>query len=97
MAEFKIKDLTSLQTLKHGDKVEVQVEGVEGGKVLLVKMPDGGGKVHAMNANCTHFGAPLKNGVLTPQGRLTCPWHGGQLLFSILSPCCSLMKMDSAL
>lgn len=24
----------------------------------------------------THFGAPLKNGVLTPEGRLICPWHG---------------------
>jgi nitrite reductase/ring-hydroxylating ferredoxin subunit len=76
MAEFKLKDLSSL-SLKNGDKVEAEVEGVEGGKVLLVKLDN---KVHAMNANCTHFGAPLKNGILTPEGRLTCPWHGGQLI-----------------
>lgn len=73
MAEFKLKDLTSLD-LKNGDKVEAEVEGIEKGKVLLVKVQD---KVHALNPNCTHFGAPLKNGVLTSSGRLTCPWHGG--------------------
>jgi Rieske [2Fe-2S] domain len=79
MAEFKLKDLSSLD-LKNGDKVEAQVEGIEGGKVLLVKLD---GKVHAMNANCTHYGAPLKNGILTPEGRLTCPWHGGQSIWPL--------------
>lgn len=74
MAEFRLKDISSLD-LKNGDKVEAEVEGIEGGKVLLVKLDD---KVQAMNANCTHYGAPLKNGILTPEGRLTCPWHGGQ-------------------
>lgn len=71
--EFKLKGLSQLD-LKDLDKVEAEVEGVEGGKVLLVKLGD---QVHALNANCTHYGAPLKNGVLTPEGRLTCPWHGG--------------------
>jgi nitrite reductase/ring-hydroxylating ferredoxin subunit len=71
--EFKLKDVTSLN-LKNGEKKEVEVEGVEGGKVLLLKVQD---KVHATSANCTHFGAPLAKGVLTPEGRLTCPWHGG--------------------
>jgi nitrite reductase/ring-hydroxylating ferredoxin subunit len=80
MSEFKLKDLTSLN-LKNGDKIEAEVEGVEGGKVLLIKLSD---KVHAMNANCTHYGAPLKNGVLTPEGRLTCPWHGGQSVHLIV-------------
>ncbi|KAF4548070.1 Pyridine nucleotide-disulfide oxidoreductase-like protein 15 [Elsinoe fawcettii] len=70
--EYKIKDLTSLN-LKNGDKQEVEVEGIEGGKVLLVKLDD---QVHALNSNCTHYGAPLAKGVLTPEGRLTCPWHG---------------------
>jgi Rieske Fe-S protein len=74
MAEFKLKELSSLD-LKNGDKVEAEVEGIEGGKVLLVKLDD---KVHAMNANCTHYGAPLRTGVLAPDGRLTCPWHGGE-------------------
>ena len=71
--EFKLKELSKLD-LHNGDKVEAEVEGIEGGKVLLVKVQD---KIHALNANCTHFGAPLKNGILTPEGRLTCPWHGG--------------------
>ena len=74
MPEFRLKDVSSLE-MQNGDKVEAQVEGVEGGKVLLVKTGD---KVHAMNANCTHYGAPLKNGILTKNGRLTCPWHGGE-------------------
>ncbi|KAL9115927.1 MAG: hypothetical protein Q9227_000295 [Pyrenula ochraceoflavens] len=62
MAEFKLANMSSL-SLKEGDKVEAEVEGIEGGKVLLLKLA---GQVHALNANCTHFGAPLKNGVLTP-------------------------------
>ncbi|GAM84295.1 hypothetical protein ANO11243_022890 [Dothideomycetidae sp. 11243] len=70
--EFKIKDLASVE-LKNGEKKEVEVEGIEGGKVLLVKLKD---EVHALNSNCTHYGAPLAKGVLTPEGRLTCPWHG---------------------
>jgi len=70
--EWKLKDLPKID-LKDLDKVEVEVEGIEGGKVLLVKVGD---QISALNANCTHYGAPLKNGVLTPEGRLTCPWHG---------------------
>ena len=72
--EYKLKDLTSLD-LKQGEKREVEVEGIDNGKVLLVSI---GGKVHALSANCTHYGAPLKLGVLTPEGRLTCAWHGGE-------------------
>lgn len=71
--EFKLKGLSKLD-LQDLDKVEAEVEGIEGGKVLLVKV---GNEVSALNANCTHYGAPLKNGVVTPEGRLTCPWHGG--------------------
>ncbi|MCJ1291625.1 hypothetical protein MMC34_003170 [Xylographa carneopallida] len=70
--EYKLKDISSLD-LKNGEKREVEVDGIEGGKVLLAKMND---KTHALSTNCTHYGAPLKNGVLTPDGRLTCPWHG---------------------
>jgi len=72
--EYKIKGLSSLD-LKSGEKREVEVEGVENGKVLLAKVGD---KTHAMSNNCTHYGAPLKLGVLTPDGRLTCAWHGGE-------------------
>ncbi|KAF2128212.1 hypothetical protein P153DRAFT_368082 [Dothidotthia symphoricarpi CBS 119687] len=70
--EFKLKDVTSLN-LKNGEKKEVEVEGVEGGKVLLLKVQD---KIHATSANCTHYGAPLVKGILSPDGRLTCAWHG---------------------
>ena len=73
--EFKLKDVTTLSDLKNTDKKEAEVEGIEGGKVLIVKVQD---KVHALNSNCTHYGAPLKNGVVSPEGRITCPWHGGQ-------------------
>lgn len=71
--EYKIKDLPSLD-LKAGEKREVEVEGIEQGKVLLANV---NGKTHALSSNCTHYGAPLKLGVLTPDGRLTCAWHGG--------------------
>jgi len=72
--EYKIKDLPNLN-LTSGEKREVEVEGIENGKVLLAKVGD---KTHAMSSKCTHYGAPLKLGVLTPDGRLTCAWHGGQ-------------------
>jgi len=82
--EYKIKGLSSLD-LKSGEKREVEVEGIENGKVLLAKVGD---KTHAMSANCTHYGAPLKLGVLTPDGRLTCAWHGG----SPWNPLCLLCQ-----
>lgn len=34
------------------------------------------GKMYATSAKCTHYGAPLANGVLTGSGKLICPWHG---------------------
>ena len=71
--EYKVKDLSSL-SLEKGEKKEVELEGIEGGKVLLVNH---NGKVHAMSSKCTHYGAPLKLGILNPEGRLTCAWHGG--------------------
>ena len=73
MAEYKLKDVTSL-ALKVGDKQEVEVEGIEGAKVLLV---NAAGTIQAIGPKCTHYGAPLVKGVLTANGRITCPWHGG--------------------
>ncbi|RMZ76600.1 hypothetical protein DV738_g4861, partial [Chaetothyriales sp. CBS 135597] len=46
--EYKLKDLTSLLDLEELGKVEAEVEGIEGGKVLVVKVQ---GEVHALNAN----------------------------------------------
>ena len=54
-SEYKLKGLTSVD-LKNGQKAEYEVEGIEGGKVLLVKAQDG---LHAMSPNCTHYGAPM--------------------------------------
>lgn len=72
--EYQIKGLSKLD-LKSGEKREVEVEGIENGKVLLANV---NGKTHAMSSNCTHYGAPLKLGVLSPDGRITCAWHGGE-------------------
>lgn len=71
--EFKLKGLTTLQ-YKENTKEEVEVEGIENGKILLVHTQ---GKVHGIGPNCTHYGAPLKLGVIGGDGRITCAWHGG--------------------
>lgn len=71
--EYKLKGVSSLD-LSAGSKQEVEVEGIENGKVLLVNT---GGKTQALGSKCTHYGAPLAKGVLTSDGRITCPWHGG--------------------
>uniref|UniRef100_A0A8H7NCQ4 Rieske domain-containing protein n=1 Tax=Bionectria ochroleuca TaxID=29856 RepID=A0A8H7NCQ4_BIOOC len=70
--EYKLKGVTSL-ALSLGDKQEVEVEGVENGKVVLL---NAAGKVQAVGAKCTHYGAPMAKGVLTKSGYLRCPWHG---------------------
>ncbi|KAI1344682.1 monodehydroascorbate reductase [Xylariaceae sp. FL0016] len=72
MSEFKLKGLTSL-SLQPGEKQEVEVDGIEDAKVLLINT---GGKISATGPKCTHYGAPLVNGVLTKSGRIICPWHG---------------------
>src|SRR6478735_4944203 len=71
--EYKLKGVSSL-SLSPGSKQEVEVEGIENGKVLLVNT---GGTTQALGSKCTHYGAPLAKGVLTNDGRITCPWHGG--------------------
>jgi NADPH-dependent 2,4-dienoyl-CoA reductase/sulfur reductase-like enzyme/nitrite reductase/ring-hydroxylating ferredoxin subunit len=70
--EFKLKGLSKID-LKNGQKQEVEVEGLDDTKVLVLKIKD---EVHVTSSKCTHYGAPLVKGVLTPEGRLTCPWHG---------------------
>ncbi|KAL2890959.1 Apoptosis-inducing factor 1 [Ceratocystis lukuohia] len=71
-SEYKLKGITALPQ-NIGDKVEAEVEGLEGAKVLLVNTE---GTVQALGAKCTHYGAPLIKGVVTKDGRITCPWHG---------------------
>jgi len=74
MSEFKLKDVSSLD-LQLGEKKEVEIEGIDGAKVLLL---NAGGQIQALGPRCTHYGAPLVKGVLTKSGRLVCPWHGGK-------------------
>lgn len=70
--QYKLKGISSL-SIAPGVKQEVEVEGIENGKILLV---NAGGNIHAVGSKCTHYGAPLVKGVMTSTGRLTCPWHG---------------------
>lgn len=75
MPEYRLKDISSLSSIKQKEKVECDVEGIEDGKVLVLSF---NGQVHAMSPKCTHYGAPLKLGVVSADGRITCPWHGGK-------------------
>lgn len=86
--EYKLKDLASV-SLMPGEKREVEVDGVEGGKVLLV---NSAGSVQALGSRCTHYGAPMVKGILTNSGRLTCPWHGGAYFVptDLAATCCAL-------
>jgi nitrite reductase/ring-hydroxylating ferredoxin subunit len=54
--------------LKDGEMRQVSVDGTE---VLLALVH---GAYHAVAAHCTHYGAPLVDGVLSGD-RLVCPWH----------------------
>ncbi|RUP51356.1 hypothetical protein BC936DRAFT_148571 [Jimgerdemannia flammicorona] len=56
--------------LKDGDLKEVPFGN---SAVLLSKV---NGHVYATSPKCTHYGAPLAKGVLSSNGRITCPWHG---------------------
>ncbi|PWW75622.1 hypothetical protein C7212DRAFT_325504 [Tuber magnatum] len=59
--------------LRDGEKLEVEVEGVRDGKVILLKVDD---RLKALGPKCTHYGAPLVKGVVSGDGRIACPWHG---------------------
>ncbi|KAF8416501.1 hypothetical protein EV426DRAFT_685898 [Tirmania nivea] len=71
--EYRLRLQDDLNDFPNGHKAEVEVDGIEGGKVLLLKI---NGNLRALNPRCTHYGAPLVKGVVTGDGRITCPWHG---------------------
>ncbi len=54
--------------LQDGEMKQVEVEGTG---VLLSRVK---GQYHAIGAFCSHFGAPLADGVLSGT-RVVCPWH----------------------
>ena len=82
--EYKLKGVSSL-ALQPGEKQEVEVEGLDA-KVLLL---NAAGTVQAIGPRCTHYGAPLVKGVLGTNGKLTCPWHGGESFCN--ASCCWLL------
>ncbi|KKA30441.1 hypothetical protein TD95_005443 [Thielaviopsis punctulata] len=71
-SEYKLKNITALPQ-DAGDSLEAEVEGLDGAKVLLVHTGD---SVQAIGPKCTHYGAPLIKGIVSKDGRITCPWHG---------------------
>ena len=54
--------------LADGEMKQVSAEGKE---ILLARV---NGDFHAIGAHCTHYGAPLVDGVLSGE-RIVCPWH----------------------
>ena len=64
------KDVTVAKTSELADG-EMKQLSANGAEILLACV---GGKFHAVGAHCTHYGAPLVEGVLSGQ-RIVCPWH----------------------
>lgn len=64
------KDVTVAKASEFADGEMKQVSA-NGAEVLLACV---GGSLHAVGAHCTHYGAPLVEGVLSGE-RIVCPWH----------------------
>lgn len=64
------KDVTVAKTseLVDGEMKQVSAQGQE---ILLARVR---GDFYAVGAHCTHYGAPLVEGVLSGE-RIVCPWH----------------------
>lgn len=70
------KIVAKVNDLQDGEMKEVEVGTIS---VLLVRVD---GKFYALGSKCTHFGAPLEDGVLHGC-RLRCPWH--QACFDVVT------------
>lgn len=66
--EYKDVTVARVTDLVDGEMKQVSANGVE---ILLSCV---GGNIHAVGAHCTHYGAPLVEGVLSGE-RVVCPWH----------------------
>ncbi|HEU4510886.1 MAG TPA: FAD-dependent oxidoreductase [Pyrinomonadaceae bacterium] len=68
--QLSYKDVTVAKTSELADG-EMKQLSANGAEILLACV---GGKFHAVGAHCTHYGAPLVEGVLSGE-RIVCPWH----------------------
>ncbi len=66
LKEFKA---AKVNDLKNGEMKSVSIGDEK--EILLTKVDD---KYFALGAHCTHYGAPLKDGVIH-NGIIMCPWH----------------------
>ncbi|GAA5980018.1 hypothetical protein JCM11641_008264 [Rhodosporidiobolus odoratus] len=74
MATLTKINVGPLSLLKNGEMKEIPFPNQDSeSKILLSKVK---GQYFATSSKCTHYGAPLANGVLTEEGRVVCPWHG---------------------
>jgi NADPH-dependent 2,4-dienoyl-CoA reductase/sulfur reductase-like enzyme/nitrite reductase/ring-hydroxylating ferredoxin subunit len=60
--------VATIGELSDGEMRQVSADGTD---ILLARVK---GKYHAVGALCTHYGAPLAEGVLSGE-RIVCPWH----------------------
>jgi len=74
--KYKEALVCHVHDLHDGEMKQVTVDGTD---ILLVRLD---GKFYATSAYCTHYGAPLAEGVLCGQ-RVVCPWH--QACFNVSS------------
>jgi nitrite reductase/ring-hydroxylating ferredoxin subunit len=69
MSEFIEQTVCKTSDLQNNEK---KVYELGNAKILLIKQND---KFNALGTKCSHYGAPLINGVLY-SGHISCPWHG---------------------
>ena len=60
--------VATAEELRDGEMKQISAAGTE---ILLARVK---GNYHAVAAHCTHYGAPLVDGVLSGE-RIICPWH----------------------
>jgi NADPH-dependent 2,4-dienoyl-CoA reductase/sulfur reductase-like enzyme/nitrite reductase/ring-hydroxylating ferredoxin subunit len=75
MAIQRVKVASGSEAPRSGTMKDFVFAG-EGDDAVKVLVTNVNGKLHATSAKCTHYGAPLANGILTSTGKIVCPWHG---------------------
>jgi NADPH-dependent 2,4-dienoyl-CoA reductase/sulfur reductase-like enzyme/nitrite reductase/ring-hydroxylating ferredoxin subunit len=60
--------VAAAEELRDGEMKQISAAGTE---ILLARVK---GNYHAVAAHCTHYGAPLVDGVINGE-RIVCPWH----------------------